>query len=146
MLRAGNPPGRRLPSAVRQESLTYVTISWLNVWLHERLSMLGQFSESFFTRWWPLPAFLLFTWSLWFFAIVLATAVTDRRDPLPDGSHRGTSGLALVLISALVVWGIAKLIDFVVPHWGTTIVVCLHAAYALMLVRSILIDYRILRQ
>jgi len=95
--------------------------------------------------WWLLLLIVFFVWCLWAAAGAAQVAVENARHPLPDGQRRGMSFVPVIPVFPLVFWGAAKLIDLVVDPWGTRIVASLHAAFAIILVTSIVPDSMHLR-
>jgi hypothetical protein len=92
--------------------------------------------------WWLLLLFVFLVWCLWAVAATMQVAVKDARHPLPDGKRRGMSAAPVIPIFPLALWGAATLLDVFIDPWGTVIIGSLHALYAVILVGSILRDWR----
>jgi hypothetical protein len=90
--------------------------------------------------WWVLLLFVLFVWCLWAVAAAAQTGVEYKRRPLPDGQRPGVSIAPAIPVFPLVFWCAAKLIDLIANPWGTTVIAVLHAAFAVVLVLSIVRD------
>ena len=95
--------------------------------------------------WWLLWLFLFFVWFLWAIAATLQTGIENVRHPLPDGQRRGMSPAPVIPLFPAVLRGIAKLIDYFIPSWGTIVIGSLHAAFAGVLIASIVRSYWRLR-
>jgi hypothetical protein len=65
---------------------------------------------------------------------------SKRPNPLPNGQRRGHSAVPGIPLFPLLLWVIASVIDLLVDSWGTWIVAALHAAFAIVLVVSIVRD------
>jgi hypothetical protein len=89
---------------------------------------------------WLLLAFIFFVWCLWVAAAIAQVAVENARHPLPNGQRRGMSAAPVIPVFPLALWGAAELIDLAVDPWGTIVIGSLHAAYAIVLVGSIVRD------
>lgn len=94
---------------------------------------------------WLLLVFVLVVWCLWVMACAAQRDVEDARRGLAEGQRRGVSFLPVMPVFPLLLWGAACLLDGIADPWGTLIVGSLHAMFAVILVASIVRDWRRLR-
>jgi hypothetical protein len=84
-------------------------------------------------NWWQLFVFVFLVWSLLGAVARSGDAVLDATDPRPYG-RRGSSSCLVILVMVVTFWGAAKLVDLVIPPWGTIVVASIHVVLALVFV------------
>jgi hypothetical protein len=75
----------------------------------------------------------------------MQVAVQNARHPLPEGQRRGMSAAPVIPVFPLFLWGTARVIDLVLDPWGAVVIGWLHAVFAIVLLVSIVRDWRRLR-
>src|SRR5262245_750879 len=89
---------------------------------------------------WLLLLFLLLVWFVWVIACAAQHAVEQARHGIPEDKRSGVTFCPVFPIFPLPFWAVALLIDYFADPWGTVAIGALHAAYAAILVGSIILD------
>ena len=94
---------------------------------------------------WPFPLFLLVVWSLWIMACVAPVGAQEIRLGTPQDARRGVSIVPAFPFFPFFFWTFAAFIDHCFLPWGTRFIGGFHAIFALILLASIIKDWRFCR-
>jgi hypothetical protein len=102
-------------------------------------------SREYAMPWWLLLILLFLVWILCAILGALQVAIENVRHPLADGSRRGFSAAPAIPFFPLGFWIAAILIDAIAAPWGTLSIGSLHAVFGVILLFSVMRDWRRLR-